>query len=65
MDFIVEVPTKKWGNKSIVVIVDRYTKITHFITMIKMDTERTINTFVKDRWCFHGLPVSIVSNRGS
>lgn len=49
----------------VLIVVDRFTKMAHFITMTKMDTERTGNAFVKDIWRFHGLPRSIVSDRGS
>jgi len=63
MDFIVGLPkpdryTKIW------VIVDRFSKMAHFIPL---RTEEHIKelalTFVKEIWRLHGLPESIVSDR--
>ena len=63
MDFIVGLP-KSEGYTKIWVIVDRFSKMGHFIPM---KTEEHIKelalTFVKEIWHLHGLPESIVSDR--
>ena len=63
MDFIVGLP-KSEGYTKIWVIVDRFSKMAHFIPL---KTEEPIKelalTFVKEIWRLHGLPESIVSDR--
>jgi len=63
MDFIVGLP-KSDGYTKIWVIVDRFSKMAHFI---QLRTEEHIKelalTFVKEIWHLHGLPESIVSDR--
>jgi len=63
MDFIVGVP-KSEGYTKIWVIVDRFSKMAHFIPL---KTEEHIKVlalaFVKEIWRLHGLPESIVSDR--
>jgi len=60
MDFIVGLP-KSDGYTKIEVIVDRYSKMSHFIPL---KTEEHIKklalTFIEEIWCLHGLPKSIV-----
>lgn len=48
MHFVVKLPTEKFGYKNVLVVMDRFTKMAHFIAMTKLDTERTVNAFVKD-----------------
>ena len=63
MDFIVGLP-KSEGYTKIWVIVDRFSKMAHFIPL---KTEEHIKelalTFVKEIWRLHGLPETIVSDR--
>ena len=63
MDFIVGLP-KSEGYMKIWVIVDRFSKMAHFIPL---RTEEHIKelalTFVKEIWRLHGLPESITSDR--
>lgn len=63
MDFIVELQTKKSGDKNGVVVVDTFTKMTHFISLTKVDTTMTSIAFEKNIWRFYGLRESIVSGR--
>ncbi|KAH0603046.1 uncharacterized protein H6S33_008050 [Morchella sextelata] len=65
MDFVVEMPKEKSGFRNVLVVVDRFTKMAHFIPMTGINAEQTANAFVKDIWRFHGLPRSIVSDRGT
>jgi hypothetical protein len=65
MDFIVGLPESS-GFNSILVVVDRLTKMAYFIpTTDTVDSEGTAALY-RD-WVFrlHGLPLNLVSNRGS
>jgi len=63
MDFIVGLRRSE-GYTKIWVIVDRFSKMAHFIPL---RTEEHIKElalmFVKEIWCLHWLPESIVSDR--
>ena len=49
----------------ILVVVDRLTKIVHFIpTMEKTSVEGLARLFRNNVWKLHGLPESIISDRG-
>ena len=66
MDFIVGLPKSKKGNDSIWVIVDRLTKSAHFLpvrTTYTADTYARI--FIREIVRLHGVPETIVSDRGS
>jgi hypothetical protein len=66
MDFIVELPRTQARYDSIWVIVDRLTKVAHFILVkttysgVKL-TELYMSRIV----CLHGVPKKIMSGRGS
>jgi hypothetical protein len=66
MDFITGLPTTQKGHDSIWVIVDRLTKTAHILP-VKTDyrppqyAEKYIAEIVR----LHGIPKTIVSNRGS
>jgi len=63
-DFITKLPLAQ-GYDSILVVVDRLTKIVHFIpTMEKTSAERLARLFRDNVWKLHGLPKSIISDRG-
>jgi len=63
-DFITKLPIAQ-GYDSILVVVDRLTKIVHFIsTTEKMSAEGLARLFRDNVWKLHGLPESIVSDRG-
>ena len=66
MHFIIGLPRTRSQNVSILVIVDRLTKSAHFIpvksTYMKEDYARiNINEIVS----LHGIPLSIISDRGA
>ena len=53
------------GYNSILVVVDRLTKMVHFIlTTEKISAERLARLFRDNVWKLHGLPESIISDRG-
>jgi uncharacterized membrane protein len=65
MDFITELP-KSNGHTSIWVIVDRFSKMAHFIALKEPARAKELaRIFVKEQWRLHGLPEDIVSDRDS
>jgi hypothetical protein len=65
MDFIVGLPHTQKGNDSIWVIVDRLTKVAHFIPVkTTFETHKLAELYIDNIRKFHGAPKSIVSDRG-
>jgi hypothetical protein len=63
-DFIVKLPLSS-GYDSISVIVDRYTKIAHFIPCTETITaKRTAKLLMTYVFKLHGFPSEIISDRG-
>ena len=66
MDFITQLPMTKNGNDAIFVVVDRLTKMAHFIpTKTTATAEDTARLFLDNVFRLHGLPEEIISNRDS
>jgi len=66
MDFITELPTSE-GCDQLWVIIDRFTKMAHFLPLRKdgkMAADLAI-TFEREVWKHHGLPTDIISDRDS
>jgi len=62
-DFITKLPLVQ-GYDSILVVVDRFTKMVHFIpTTEKTSAEGLAQLFRDNVWKLHGLPDSIISDR--
>ena len=65
MDFIVKLPFSQ-GFDSILVVVDRHTKLGHFIPCTETITASGLaQLFIREVFKHHGLPRDIVSDRGS
>jgi len=63
-DFITKLPLAQ-GYNSILVVVDRLTKMAHFIlTTEKTSAKGLARLFKNNVWKLHGLPESIISDRG-
>ena len=61
-DFIIKLSLAQ-GYNSILVVVNRLTKIVYFIpTMEKTLAEGLVQLFRDNVWRLHGLPKSIISN---
>ena len=64
VDFIMKLPVSKDYN-SILVVYNRFSKISHFVAMIeKIMVEGLVKLFRDNVWKLHRLPESIISDRG-
>ena len=64
LDFITDLPVSK-GFDAILTVVDRYTKMAHFLPCTKeISCEETVETIMREVCRHHGLPDSIISDRG-
>jgi len=66
MDFITGLPTTSRGNDSIMVVVDRLSKMVHLIATTQNVNAVQVAQIYQDRiFALHGLPDNIFSDRNS
>jgi hypothetical protein len=66
MDFLGPLPISANGNEIILVIIDRLTKMAHFILIVQNYTSEIVTKLsLKHVFRYHGLPESIVSDFNS
>ena len=64
MDFVSSLPLTQRKHDAIWVIIDRFTKSTHFILVrIDYSMDQLAELYVDEIVRLHGVPLSIVSNR--
>jgi len=64
MDFITELLLSE-GCDQLWVVIDRFTKMAHFIPLKEKAVADLTKIFAREIWRFHGLPTDIVSDRDS
>jgi len=65
MDFIIGLPTTRKGNDSIWVIIDRLTKLAHFIPVkTRYRPPEYTDLYLAEIVKLHGIPKTIISDRG-
>ena len=66
MDFIIALQKIRFQHDSIFVVVDRLTKVAHFILGNTTDDAMMVSKrFLKDVFHLHGFPKNIISDRDS
>ncbi|GJS78586.1 hypothetical protein Tco_0728467 [Tanacetum coccineum] len=66
MDFVTKLPKTSTGHDAIWVIVDRFTKLAHFIPIRATDSMETLTRlYIKEIVSRHGVPISIISDHDS
>jgi len=61
-DFITDLPESQ-EYKNILVVVDRFTKMAHFIPIINREATEVARAYLNGVWKYHGIPEDIVSDR--
>jgi hypothetical protein len=68
VDYITPLPSSKRHGQEfnhIAVVVDRLTKMRHFIPTVTLEAEELADRFIERVYCLHGLPDTIISDRGT
>ena len=64
VDFIMKLPVSK-GHDLILVVCDRFSKMSHFVAMTEKTTAEGLARLFRDNvWKLHGLPESVILDRG-
>ncbi|GJP64175.1 hypothetical protein CLOP_g21191 [Closterium sp. NIES-67] len=64
MDYVTGLPAGPTGNDAILMVIDRLTKMAHFIAcQQKIRAEQTVQLFIANFIRLHGLPTAIISDR--
>ena len=62
MGFITDLPRVS-GYEQIWVMVDRFSRMAHFIPLKNRQAENLAKAFVREIWRLHGLPLGVISDR--
>ena len=66
LDFITHLPRTRQGHSAILVVVDRLSKLVHFVpTRDTASSEEVARLFIDNIFVHHGMPARIVSDRDS
>jgi hypothetical protein len=66
MDYMLGLPSTKWGNDCVFVVVDRFSKMVILAACKKsITTEATAKIFFERVWVHFGIPQTIVSDQDS
>lgn len=64
MDFITSLPRRSRQHDSIMVLVDKLTKVAHFIPVKSTNsTSELVQVFIREIVRFHGIPMKILLDR--
>ena len=64
MDFITDLPVNGIGGTSLLIVVDRFSKMMHICQLSSDTTAYAVaKVFLNDIVCLHGIPHSIISDR--
>ena len=64
MDFVTHLPRTSWKHDVVWVIVDRLTKLAHFLAVrMTFTLEEFCRLYIREIVRLHGVPISIVSDR--
>src|SRR5437667_1473928 len=63
IDFVVDLPSSN-GYTNVMVVVDRLTKMRHMIPLKSLDVIEVAEAFIRNVFKLHGLPDTIISDRG-
>jgi transposase InsO family protein len=61
-DFITDLPESS-GCRNLLVVVDRFTKMAHFIPIQKREAASVARAYLNNVWKYHGFPEDVVSDR--
>jgi len=61
-DFFTDLPGSE-GATMIFVVVDRFTKMAHFVPIKKKDSPTVARAYLENIWRYHGFPEDVVSDR--
>jgi len=61
-DFITEL-LESGGYKNILIVVDRFTKMAHFIPIVKREAVEVAQAYLNGVWKYHRIPEDVVSDR--